>query len=1230
MKCETQFAKAGFLSRMSFWWLNPLMKKGKKKKLEDDDIPILRKIDRAESCYLLFTEQLKKQKQIKPSIARVIVLCYWKEILISGLFAFLKVITLSSAPLFLGAFISVWEGKEASKHEGYMLAILLFLTKFIESLSQRQWYFRCRLLGVQVRSLLSASIYRKQLRLSNGVKSKHSAGEIINLVTVDCYRVGEFPYWLHHIWTSCLQLCLGLAILYRTVGFVSVASLVVILLSLLCNTPLAKLQQKFQSKLIVAQDKRLKAISEAILNMKVLKLYAWEMSFKSVIERLRKEELKVLKVTQLLMGYTVFPLNATNVFTFVATLRIVQEPIRLTPEIIAMIIHVKVAFRRIVEFLAAPELECKEVRKLERTKQDKYAIYISSANLSWEDNSSILNLKSIDLEVKVGEKVAICGEVGAGKSTLLAALLGEIPKLEGTVQVNGKIAYVSQMAWIQSGSIQANILFGSPMDKQRYQETIEKCSLVKDLDMLPFGDQTEIGERGINLSGGQKQRIQLARALYQDADIYLLDDPFSAVDAHTAINIFNEYIMGALSEKTVVLVTHQVDFLPSFDSILLMSGGQIQHAASYQILLSSSRAFRELVHAHKATTTSERPHIQLVTSSGECETYSGKTRESYCGNQLNESVEHQLIEQEERETRDTAGLKPYIQYLNQNKSFIYFSVAVLSQIIFFVGQVLQNYWMAANVHNPHVTQLRLILVYILIGCSSMFFVLFRSLSTVALGIISSKSLFDQLLKSLFHAPVSFYESTPLGRILSRVSSDLSIVDLDLPSTFVVAAMSSANTCFNLGVVAVITWQVLVVSIPLVYMVILLQRYYSASAKEFMRMSGTTKSMLASHLGESIAGAMTIRAFEQENRFFTENLDLIDKNCGPSFHIFSANEWLIQRLETLCSIILCCSALVIVLLPTKIFGSGFIGMALSYGLSLNHFLVVAVQNKCTLANYMVSLERLNQYMHILSEAPELIEGNRPMPSWPAIGRVEIHDLKMRYRLNTPIVLQGISCIFEGGHKIGIVGRTGSGKSTLIGALFRLVEPVGGKIIIDGIDISTIGLHDLRSRLGIIPQDPTLFNGTVRYNLDPLSQHVDEEIWEVLDKCQLRQIVKVADEGLDSSVQQDGVNWSMGQRQLFCLGRSLLRRSQILVLDEATASIDSATDYILQKTIRTEFENCTVITVAHRIPTVMDSTMVLGLSDGKIVEYDEPVKLIADEGSLFGQLVKEYWSHSHTAY
>ncbi|XP_026427639.1 ABC transporter C family member 10-like isoform X4 [Papaver somniferum] len=1135
-------------------------------------------------------------------------------------------------------------GKESFKHEGYVLVILLLITKFIESLSQRQWYFRCGLLGIEVRSLLSAAIYKKQLRVSSASKTKLSAGEIINYVTVDCYRVGEFPFWLHQTWAACLQVCLGLAILFRAVGVASLAAFVVIVLSVLCNTPLAKLQHEFQSKLVIAQDKRLKAISEAILNIKVLKLYAWEMYFKSVIDRLRNEEVKFLEANQRMKGYNTFlfwispilvsaatlvtcyftrvPLNPGNVFTFLAALRVLQEPVMRTPDIIAMTIHAKVAFRRIVIFLAAEELECAKFRQIEFTENHKHAISISSGNFAWEGNPSMLTLKSVNLEVKSGEKVAICGQVGAGKSTLLAAILGEVPKVDGMVQAYGKIAYVSQMAWIQSGSIQDNILFGCTMDKQRYQETIEKCSLVKDLEMLPYGDLTEIGERGINLSGGQKQRIQLARALYQDADIYLLDDPFSAVDADTAGNIFNEYIMGALSGKTVLLVTHQVDFLQSFDSILLMADGEIQHVAPYRLMLSSNRAFHDLVKAHKDTTTAE------MGTSDKCGISSEDAQKIYCRDQLVGSVEHQLIEREERETGDT-GWKPYLQYLNQNKGFFYFSVAIICQIIFLIFQILQNYWMAANVQNPVVSKLRLVLTFTLIGCSSIFFTLFRSLATVALGMKASESIFNQLLSSLFHAPTAFYESTPLGRILSRVSSDLSIVDLDLASNFVKTVMAAIITLSYIGVLAVITWQVVFVSIPMVYMVILVQRYYSASANELMRINGTSKSMIANHLGESITGAVTIRAFGEEDRFFTENLNLIDRNASSSFHIFSANEWLIQRLEILCAIILCSSALVMVLLPAKTIGSGYIGMTLAFGLALNMHLVFAVQVKCTLANDIICVERLNQYMQIPGEASDVIEENRPLPSWPAIGRVEIRDLKIRYRLNTPIVLHGISCTFEGGHKIGIVGRTGSGKSTLIGALFRLVEPMEGKIIIDGIDISTIGLHDLRSRLGIIPQDPTLFNGTVRYNLDPLSQHTDQEIWEVLAKCQLRENVQEKEKGLDSSVQQDGVNWSMGQRQLFCLGRALLRGSQILVLDEATASIDNTTDAILQQTIRTEFKKCTVITVAHRIPTIMDSSMVLVLSDGKITEYDEPMKLMKMEGSLFGQLVKEYWSHIHSA-
>ncbi|PIA49180.1 hypothetical protein AQUCO_01300204v1 [Aquilegia coerulea] len=1112
------FAKAGFFSTMSFWWLNPLMKKGKEKTLKEEDIPMLRKEDSARSCYSLFLEQLRLQSQIRastpPSVLWTIIVCQWKRILISGFFALIKILTMSAGPLLLNAFIEVAEGKEAFKHEGYVLALSLFVAKCLESLSQRQWYFHSRITGLQVRSLLSAAIYRKQMRLSNAARLMHSSGEIMNYVNVDAYRIGEFPFWFHQTWTTILQLCIALVILIHAVGLATIAALVVIVLTVLCNAPLAKLQHKFQSKLMVAQDKRLKATSEALVNMKVLKLYAWEIHFKNVIEELRLEECKWLSAVQLRKSYNGFlfwaspvlisaatfgtcyflgiPLYASNVFTFLASLRLVQDPIRSVPDVLAGGIQAKVALVRIINFLEAPELQNETVRQLCEVKDLKHSICIKSADFSWEENPSKPTLRNINIEVKPGEKLAVCGEVGSGKSTLLAAVLGEVSKVKGTIGVSGEIAYVSQTAWIQTGTIQENILFGSSFNEQRYRETLEKCSLVKDLELLPFGDLTEIGERGVNLSGGQKQRIQLARALYQDADIYLLDDPFSAVDAHTATSLFNEYVMEALSGKTVLLVTHQVDFLPAFDLVLLMSDAEILHAAPYHQLLSSSQEFQVLVNAHKETAGSER--LASGVSLHGTATSIKELIKSCAVEQLTASVGDQLIKIEERETGDS-GLKPYLQYLNQNKGYLYFSLSICVHLIFVIGQILQNSWMAANVENPRVGELRLIIVYLIIGFASFFFLLVRSLSAVSLGMESSKSLASQLLSSLFRAPMSFYDSTPLGRILTRVSSDLSIVDLDVPFGLVFSVGIATNMYANVGVLAVVTWPVLFVAIPMIYLAISLQRYYFASAKELMRINGTTKSMLANHLAESIAGAITIRAFQKEERFFSQNLDLIDTNASPFFHNFAANEWLIQRLEILSAIVISSSALVMVVLPTGTISSGFIGMALSYALSLNLSLVNSIQAQCTLANYIISVERLNQYMHIPSEAPVVIDQNRPAPSWPAFGRVEIQDLKIRYRPDTPYVLQGISCTFQGGHKIGIVGRTGSGKTTLISALFRLVEPAGGEIVIDGLDISTIGLHDLRSRFGIIPQDPTLFNGTVRYNLDPLCQHSDQEIWEV---------------------------------------------------------------------------------------------------------------------------------------
>ncbi|KAJ6326665.1 hypothetical protein OIU78_013703 [Salix suchowensis] len=1062
----------GLFSSMSFWWLNPLMKKGRKKIIEDEDIPQLRQADQAQTCYLMYTEKMNKLKEKgssnPPSMWSMIFSCHRKEILTSGVFC-------------------------------------IDQAKCLESLSERQWNFRTRLIGVQVRSMLSAAIYQKQLRLSNDAKMNHSPGEIVNYVTIDAYKLGEFPYWFHQIWTTCLQLCLALFVVYYSVGLATAGALAAIILTVLASSPLAKLQHKYQTKLMEQQDTRLKAITEALANMKVLKLYAWETHFKKVIE----------------------------------------EPVRLIPDVATMFIEAKVSLDRITKFLEEPELQNKHTRQKGNDPELDLSVFIRCAEISWDTDPSIkATLRRINLAVKPGSK----------GSYLWRSWIREI----NTFSCSSWRSSTSQ--WHSSCSWRSSLCFTDSMDSNWDYK----------------------GKYSLWIYKGSKSNIK--RCL---RDIYLLDDPFSAVDAHTATRLFNEYVMEALSEKTVLLVTHQVDFLPAFNSILLMSAGEILQAATYDELLASCQEFRELVDAHKDTVGSERSrgYASGKTTSGVSKEAIQKTR---IREQQTEASGDQLIKKEEREIGDT-GLKPYMQYLSHRKGFF-------------------------------------VLLLDMIGLILAVFLLSRSFCLVRLSCDASDSISSTLLNSLFRAPMSFYDSTPLGRILSRVSSDLNTVDLDVAFKLAVSLGSTLNAYTSLGILAILTWPVLFLIIPMVYLCIVVQRYYFSTAKELIRISGTTKSSVVNHLAESIAGAMTIRAFGEEDRFFSHSLDLIDANASPYFHSFSANEWLIQCLEIPCAIVLSASALAMTLLPLGASTSGFVGMALSYGLSLNVFLIISVQYQCFRAESIISVERLEQYMHLPSEAPEIIESSRPPSNWPNVGKVEICSLKVRYQHNAPLVLRGISCIIEGGHKIGIVGRTGSGKTTLISTLFRLVEPMEGKIIIDGLDISTIGLHDLRAQVGIIPQDPTLFRGSVRYNLDPLSEHTDLQIWEVLEKCQLQEAIQQKDEGLNAKVAQDGSNWSMGQRQLFCLGRALLKRSRILVLDEATASIDNSTDAILQKTIRTEFSDCTVITVAHRIPTVMDCTKVLAITDGKLAEYDEPLNLMNKEGSLFGQLVMEYWSRS----
>ncbi|XP_019082613.1 PREDICTED: ABC transporter C family member 8-like [Camelina sativa] len=1052
-KEPARLATAGFFSMLSFSWMNPLLSLGFKRPLSREDIPSVVPEDEAELAYskfsqawdtLLADESSTKERNL---VFRAVVKVYFKENIFITVCAFFRTVAVVSLPLMLYVFVDYANSDHRDLRSGFFNLACLVMLKLVESLSMRHWYFASRRSGMRIRSALMVAAYKKQLKLSSLGRKRHSSGEIVNYIAVDAYRMGEFLWWFHSGWSLTLQLLLSTAVLFGVVGAGAFPGLILLLLCGLLNLPFAKMLQNCQTQFMMAQDKRLRSTSEILNSMKVIKLQSWEEEFKKKIESCRDDEFIWLTKAQLTKAFGTFlywmsptivssvifvgcallksaPLNASTIFTVLATLRVMSEPVKIIPEAISAIIQVNVSFDRLNNFLLDDELKIDEVERSGLEKSGT-TVDIQAGNFSWDPETKIPTLRNIHLDIKHGQRVAVCGPVGAGKSSLLHAVLGEIPKVSGTVKVSGSIAYVSQTSWIQSGTIRDNILYGKPMEPGRYNAAIKACALDKDMNGFGHGDLTEIGQRGINLSGGQKQRIQLSRAVYADADVYLLDDPFSAVDAHTA--------------------------------------------------------------------------------------------------------------------------------------------GILFHVTFFSG----------------------------------------------------------FTNAVFKAPMLFFDSTPVGRILTRASSDLNVLDFDIPFAFIFVVAPVVELVAALIIMTYVTWQVIIIALLALAATKVVQDYYLASARELIRINGTTKAPVMNYAAEASLGVVTIRAFGTVERFFKNYLHLVDADAVLFFLSNAAMEWVILRIETLQNVTLFTCALLLILIPKGYIAPGLVGLSLSYALTLTQTQVFLTRWYCTLSNSIISVERIKQYMNIPEEAPAIVEDRRPPSSWPSSGTIHLQELKIRYRPNAPLVLKGISCTFREGTRVGVVGRTGSGKSTLISALFRLVEPASGCILIDGIDISKIGLKDLRMKLSIIPQEPTLFRGCIRTNLDPLGVYSDDEIWKALEKCQLKTTISNLPNKLDSSVSDEGENWSVGQRQLFCLGRVLLKRNKILVLDEATASIDSATDAIIQRIIREEFADCTVITVAHRVPTVIDSDMVMVLSYGELVEYNEPSRLMETD-SYFSKLVAEYWA------
>ncbi|XP_047329889.1 ABC transporter C family member 8 [Impatiens glandulifera] len=1249
----SEIGSASFYSKLTFAWANDLLRLGYSKILELDDIPNLVHEDEAGSAYERFKEAwnvlLHKENSYSNIIFWSLANLHVKQMVLAGIYIFLRTISIIMAPLLLYAFVNYASNDIESTTKGFYLVGYLVIVKVVESISQRHFYFTSRRIGMQIRSALMVGVYQKQLKLSSLGRKRHSSGEIVNYIAVDAYRMGEFPVWLHLAWSSILQLFLSMILLFWIVGIGTLPGLVPLAVCGILNMPFAKLLKKYQFEFMVAQDKRLRATSEILNSMKVIKLQSWEDNFKNVIQSFRDEEFKWLEQSQhkktyctilfwmsptivstaIFFGCIVFKsatLDAGTVFTVLAILKGIQEPVRLIPEILSSIIQVKVSLDRIQSFLLDHEIENERMLKVRPPSSTSTCIEIQNGNFSWDLEFSSPTLIDLHMKVHFGQKVAICGQVASGKSSLLYAILGEIPKICGEVKLFGSIAYVSQASWIQSGTIRDNILYGKEMEKGKYENVIRSCALTEDINSFSHGDLTEIGQRGLNLSGGQKQRIQLARAVYNDADIYLLDDPFSAVDAHTAAILFNDCVMTALEKKTVVLVTHQVEILSSVDQIMVVEGGKITQSGSYDNLLKNSVTFEQLVNAHKdAVNVLEFSTETMKISNGEVEEVNGCS--VIKGNNDEEISSKiipmaQLTKEEEKEVGDL-GWKPFSDYILISNGTLFASLSIIAQFTFTVLQAAASYWLAFAIQVPNITGNVLVGVYAVISTIGIIFIYMRSFYANLLGLKASKFFFLGFINSIFKAPMLFFDSTPVGRILTRASSDLGVLDFDIPFAFAFAVCGFIELIVIIAIMAYVTWPILIVAFFAAIATLYVQGYYHASSRELMRINGTTKAPVMNYASETSLGVVTIRAFNTAKRFSENFLKLVDSDAKIFFYNSTALEWLTLRVEAFQNLTLFVGAFLLVLLPKGYLAPGLVGLSLSYALGLSMTQVFLTRWYCSLANYMISVERIKQFMQLPSEPPAILENSRPPNSWPFEGRIDFECLKIRYRPNAPLVLHGITCTFIGGTRVGVAGRTGSGKTTLVSALFRLVEAESGRILIDGLDICSIGLKDLRMKLSIIPQEPTLFNGSIRSNIDPLGLYSDDEIWEALKKCQLNTFINSLPNLLDSSVRDDGENWSAGQRQLLCLGRVLLKRNQILVLDEATASIDSVTDSIIQRIIRQEFSKCTVITIAHRVPTIVDSDKVMVLSFGKLVEYDEPSKLMETD-SYFAKLVDEYWS------
>ncbi|KAL1866600.1 hypothetical protein VTK73DRAFT_4630 [Phialemonium thermophilum] len=976
------------------------------------------------------------------------------------------------------------------------------------------------------------------------------------------------------------------------------------------------------------------------------------------------------------------PLTTDIVFPALALFNLLTFPLAVLPMVITSIVEASVAVKRLTSYLAADEIQPDAIAVLPAAEEPgEEAVVIRDGTFSWNRHEDKMALKNIDFVARKGELTSVIGRVGAGKSSLLQSILGDLWKVKGRVEVHGSVAYVAQQAWIMNATVRENIVFGYRYDSVFYEKTVKACALLDDFAQLPDGDETVVGERGISLSGGQKARVALARAVYARADIYLLDDCLSAVDSHVGRHLIENVLgpKGLLRSKTRVLATNSIPVLSDSDFIYMVKDGEIIEKGGLKQLLAQKGLVYELVQSGGQGESGPSSPLESPKDSGsETSTMFGTENNGQDKEEMEEAQEglgsleairpgpgssrgvvrrrtgsmaslrrastasfqgpRGKLQDEENPSRTRQAKEhseqgkvkwevyaEYAKTSNLGAVVVYLCALIAAQTAQIGGSVWLKNWAERNSVIGGNSQVGKYLgIYFAFGVGSAGLTVMQTLILwIFCSIEASRKLHERMATAIFRSPMSFFDVTPAGRILNRFSSDIYRVDEVLARTFNMLFVNLARSGFTLVVISITTPAFVALIIPLTAMYIWIQRYYLRTSRELKRLDSVTRSPIYAHFQESLGGISTIRAYRQQKRFLLENEWRVDANLRAYFPSISANRWLAVRLEFIGAIVILGAAGFSVISVANRTGlsAGWVGLAMSYALQITTSLNWIVRQSVEVETNIVSVERVLEYARLPSEAPEIVPGNRPPVSWPAKGEVEFHNYSARYRPGLDLVLKNINLDIKSREKIGVVGRTGAGKSSLTLALFRIIEPDTGYISIDGLDTSRIGLLDLRRRLAIIPQDAALFEGTIRDNLDPSHVHDDTELWSVLDHARLKDHVASMDGGLEAKIHEGGSNLSLGQRQLVSLARAMLTPSNILVLDEATAAVDVQTDAMLQNTLRGPmFANRTIITVAHRINTVLDSDRVVVLEKGEVVEYGPPQELIKKRGAFYG-LVKQ---------